>query len=123
MKKIPSDSVLNEQIVNGLKQLNTDDKPQFFSELVELFQRSAPPVLQEIVDFQTKLDWKMAGRAAHRLKGSASNIGAAKMAQLCQQFKDECDSGEANAEGSGEILNLIKAAFGEASLELTSHKS
>jgi len=64
-----------------------DDYPDIVDQLVELFVRSTPPLIEEIRAALDGADGDELKRTAHKLKGSCQNIGATFMATLCKTLE------------------------------------
>ena len=120
MKRQELAPVLNKSIIDGLKLLDTPEKPDFFYELVVLFESSSLPVVKDLKKFATAQDWKMTGRAAHRLKGSAANIGANRLSALCHVLKEHTDAEAPNAAEMLSLIDHIDHSFNEATQHLRS---
>jgi HPt (histidine-containing phosphotransfer) domain-containing protein len=59
-----------------------DDYPEIVEQLVDLFVDSTPPLLADLRRGVEAGDAEAVRRAAHKLKGSCQNIGAARLAGL-----------------------------------------
>jgi HPt (histidine-containing phosphotransfer) domain-containing protein len=114
MKKPDPTPLLHLGILDGLKMLNTVEKPNFFGELVALFSDSLPPVIFELKEEVERKNYKSVSRLAHRVKGSAGNMGAAKLASLAQQLKDLVDSHEPNPAEVKGYMQLIDEVFADS---------
>ena len=62
-----------------------------------LFSQNTPPLLRSLRAAAATSDREALSATAHRLKGSAANIGAAQMAALCHRIED-CAAGDQPAE-------------------------
>ncbi len=63
------------------------DDPKTIDDVLESFGRSALKAQLEIGDALAGRTWETAGAAAHQLHGAAASIGAARLAQICEQFE------------------------------------
>ncbi|QCU89289.1 Hpt domain-containing protein [Thiomicrorhabdus sediminis] len=59
------------------------------NELLQIYLDSTPLYLQQIQNSLDALDFDNLQHAAHTLKGSAGNIGAADLADFCQQLEQQ----------------------------------
>jgi PAS domain S-box-containing protein len=78
-----SAAALDPVSIAGLKELREPGQPDPLVELSELFQRESDKCVQNIEQALEQRDASTATRAAHSLKGSASNLGAHHLASLC----------------------------------------
>jgi PAS domain S-box-containing protein len=73
--------------------------PDMAEQLLDVFERATPPVLQELRSAVERSDADAVGRAAHRLKGSCQNMGATAMAAVSATLeRDAARAGAAVAE-------------------------
>ncbi|KAL5558634.1 hypothetical protein UlMin_034845 [Ulmus minor] len=99
---------LDEQQFLQLEDLQDDANPNFVEEIVTLFYKDSARLFHNIeqtlrsrpLDF-TKLDNYM-----HQFRGSNSSIGAIKVKNECNQFKEYCLAG--NAEGCIRAFQKVK---------------
>jgi CheY-like chemotaxis protein len=81
-----------------------EDYPEIVDQLIELFQDSTPPLLQELREGVAAGDEESVRRAAHKLKGSCQNIGASGMAAQVAEL-------ERTATVNPEQLEDLEVAF------------
>jgi len=81
--------VLDPQAMDALKSLRRPtDSVDFLSEIIGLFLQNTPLVLDSMRKAVVQNDADLLISAAHRLKGSASNLGARQMEALCRTLED-----------------------------------
>jgi PAS domain S-box-containing protein len=78
-----SNIILDPVCIAGLKELREPGQTDPLLELVELFNRESDRCVQNIEAGLGEKDSNAASRAAHSLKGSASNLGAHRLAAAC----------------------------------------
>jgi two-component system sensor histidine kinase/response regulator len=78
-----------EKIARRLKQLEEDYGKEMVLKLVGMFVPDAEARLERIDRAIKQKDFRALEEAAHGLKSGAANIGATKMAQLCQQLETQ----------------------------------
>ncbi|HEY1013288.1 MAG TPA: response regulator, partial [Herpetosiphonaceae bacterium] len=78
---------LDGAVLEGLRELNSDDEPDIVTMLIEIFFNSAPALLAQIREQAARQDGPALEIAAHSLKGSASNLGARELARLCKDLE------------------------------------
>ena len=92
--------------------------PQVLSGLQEVMEGEYPKLLDTFLDDSQKRvealrkardDAKALGRIAHSFKGSSGNLGAVRLAQLCQRL--EVESVESAVGDLGELVDQIDREF------------
>lgn len=82
------DALLDQRVLQRLKDLGGDDDPGLFLELIDIFLQDAPQRIDEIRRGLEQGDVKLLERAAHTLKSSSANIGALQFAALCKRIEE-----------------------------------
>jgi two-component system, sensor histidine kinase and response regulator len=80
-----------------------DDYPEIVEQLVDLFVDSTPPLLADLRRAVADGDGEAVRRAAHKLKGSCQNIGAARLAGLAAAI----EQGEAGETPDVDAVELV----------------
>jgi CheY-like chemotaxis protein len=75
---VPEDTLVDEERMRVFRE----DYPEIVEQLVDLFIDSTPPLLADLRLAVQDGDGEAVRRAAHKLKGSCQNIGAARLAGL-----------------------------------------
>ncbi len=83
-----SAAALDPVCIAGLKELREPGQPDPLVELAELFNRESETCMQRVEGASAQRDANTAARAAHSLKGSASNLGAHRLASLCAAMEE-----------------------------------
>ena len=78
-----SEGVLDPVCIAGLKELREPGQADPLIELSDLFNREADACVRKIESGVAEHDSNATARAAHSLKGSASNLGANQLAAAC----------------------------------------
>ena len=86
-------SVIDQGVLASLRELEQDADEDLLGELIELFFEDAPARLHCLRGAMAQADANAFMRAAHSLKGSASNLGARGMAVLCSDLEQRAGSG------------------------------
>jgi HPt (histidine-containing phosphotransfer) domain-containing protein len=81
-------AVLDMQVIQGLRELGGDDDPGLVLELIAMFLEDAPKRMDEISTALSTGDIKLLERAAHTLKSSSANIGAARLSAHCKTMEE-----------------------------------
>jgi len=112
-------SCLDIELLRGLEELSPPGTESLVVELVKLFADSTPSILEELRSALAQGELTSASRLAHRLKGSAANIGAAKMSALCAQLEKSAQTNQ--PEVNNALVERISASFTASLLELNSY--
>ncbi len=84
------EEVIDPVVIAGLRQLRMPGKPDPLVELIDLFLKEAPAQLELLQSAVKQNDYTSLARTistATSLKGSASNLGARKLAALCDEIE------------------------------------
>lgn len=79
--------VLNPDAIQALRDLSPDGDTHFLRELVSIYLEDTPKQIDALEAALARQDPAAIIRAAHTLKGSAGNFGAARFTQLAQEIE------------------------------------
>ena len=96
---------LDMESLNGLREVMGDE----FSQLIDTFISDSDVRIETICEAVNSADPEAIRRTAHSLKGSASNMGATQLTQLCRNLEDLGHDGK--SEGSEAIYQQINAEY------------
>ncbi|HXJ58892.1 MAG TPA: response regulator [Verrucomicrobiae bacterium] len=88
---------LDRSILDGLRELREPGQPDPLRELIELFLRDARPRLTRMDEAVATAAFPALAADSHALKGSASNLGARRLAQLCSTLEKQAKNGDADS--------------------------
>ena len=88
-KSTPDLEALDCSVIDGLKELREPGQPDPLGELIDLFFKDAQPRLHLMESAIAAGDLPGVVAAAHTLKGSASNLGARRLASLCATLEKQ----------------------------------
>jgi PAS domain S-box-containing protein len=80
--------VLDQAQFESLRAIRPDDSDSLVAELIELFRGEATTNLSELREQEQAGNVAELRRVAHRLKGSCSNMGAARMTAVLEQLEN-----------------------------------
>ncbi|HMC22009.1 MAG TPA: response regulator, partial [Thermoanaerobaculia bacterium] len=98
------EEVVDTEKIAGLQQLARAN-PSFMRDITGLFREDALVRIHELRDSASRADAETLARAAHSLKSSSGNIGAARMYSLCATI--ESSARERNLEGVAEMVEQL----------------
>jgi HPt (histidine-containing phosphotransfer) domain-containing protein len=81
-----SQPVLDPAVIDTLRQLTVPGEPDVLEEVLKLFLEEAPARLSKLRNAWEARDIQSVQRMAHSLKGSAGNIGATALFEICKQL-------------------------------------
>lgn len=100
---------LDPDAIAALRSLGSDGGTSFLHELIVVFLEDAPQRVAELEAALTRTDAVVAQRAAHTLKGSSANFGAADLAHHAQLIEARCKGGDCAA--ALVLLPALKSEF------------
>jgi HPt (histidine-containing phosphotransfer) domain-containing protein len=80
--------ILDMRVIESLKELGGEEDPGLVLELVGMFLQDAPLRMREIETSLASGDIGTLERAAHTLKSSSANIGAARFSASCKAMEE-----------------------------------
>lgn len=120
MSSIPAEDteeiLLDRKVIAQLKKLGGDDGGKFFRQLTEMYIKLSPSLIDSIRQNIKAGNLEAAGNAAHKLKGSSLNVGAAKAAALSKKIEERCM--EKNPAELNLLTDQLEDAFNKTVKEL-----
>jgi len=91
--------ILNPDAIRALRDLSPEGDSEFLRELIAIYLADTPKQMAKLEEAISRQDADLVVRAAHTIKGSSGNFGAAGFARLAQEM-----------EAHGKSNNLAAAA-------------
>ena len=82
-----SDVVLDMTVIQRLRDMTAGSDPTFFSQVIAMFIDQGREITKDMERLCKEKDWQGMSKLAHKLKGSALNIGANLLAEVCRQIE------------------------------------
>ncbi len=79
--------LIDDAVIASLFELGGAEDPGLFRELVALYLADTPRLLQALEESSQVADGGGLERAAHTLKSSSANMGAARLSALCKTLE------------------------------------
>jgi CheY-like chemotaxis protein/HPt (histidine-containing phosphotransfer) domain-containing protein len=79
--------VLDENALVALRQLQRAGRPDIVKRTIDLYLTNAPRLLKELQEGAESDDVAALGRASHTLKSNSANVGATRLAALCNELE------------------------------------
>ena len=87
-----------------------DEDLSMTREVVQLFVSEMPQRTGDILTALAKCDSALLSRAAHALKGAASNVGAQALCDACAALEQSCPQGQWPADAAVQVAGLMALA-------------
>ena len=87
-------AVLDRAVMQTLRQLTAPGEPDVLTEVLQLFLREVPARMDRLRNACAAGNIQEVYRAAHSLKGSAGNIGAQRLLDVCRQLDEMGRAGD-----------------------------
>ncbi|MBA2269066.1 MAG: PAS domain S-box protein [Chthoniobacterales bacterium] len=108
---------IDQSMLERLRDLQEEGEPDLLAELVEMFLPDASARLKTLRGAVKRGDERFVERAAHTLKGSALNMGAVRMSEICAELEEVGRSGDLVR--ALQLLDQLDAEFSRVSRELS----
>ncbi|HUQ86982.1 MAG TPA: Hpt domain-containing protein [Vicinamibacterales bacterium] len=109
-------AVLDQAVVEGLRRLTPPGEPDVLAEVLKLFLEEVPPRIARLRNALAAGNIQDVQRAAHSLKGSAGNIGARRLFEVCRQLDEISRSGELTT--APWLVEALGLEFGKVASEI-----
>jgi HPt (histidine-containing phosphotransfer) domain-containing protein len=104
-----SDSVINPEAIQALRELSPDGDGEFLKELIGIYLTDTPKQLAQLEEALARQDQTVVVRAAHTIKGSSGNFGAGAFAGLAREI--EAHGKASNLPAAAALLPEFKRQF------------
>jgi HPt (histidine-containing phosphotransfer) domain-containing protein len=111
-RKENSEEVFDDRVLENFRQIQRPDQPDIVKRLITIYLKSSPPLLDKIQAALALEDHEGLWQAAHSLKSSSANLGAVRLAQLCEELEIEGRAGRLGR--AEELVESIRQEFGRA---------
>jgi CheY-like chemotaxis protein/HPt (histidine-containing phosphotransfer) domain-containing protein len=105
-----ADAVLDRSVLAGLRELREEGESDPAVELIDLFLRDTPSRIQDMQTAIARSDARTLKESAHGLKGSASNLGAQRLSNLCLEL--EKLAGDGKLAEAADLFNRVTEEYG-----------
>jgi HPt (histidine-containing phosphotransfer) domain-containing protein len=111
-----TETPIDPEAIENLRALNPDDDNAFLKEIIGIFLEDTPLRITELKESLSAFDQPKFTRAAHSIKGSASNLGARNVRAVAEKLEHESrNSGLNDLE---QLLTALNDEFAVAKNEL-----
>ena len=108
--------ILDQAVISGLRKLTLPGEPDVLAEVLKLFLEEVPPRIARLRNAWQAGNIQEVHRAAHSLKGSAGNIGARRLFEVCRQLDDISKSGDPAS--AAPLVDAVGVEFGKVESEI-----
>jgi HPt (histidine-containing phosphotransfer) domain-containing protein len=109
-------AVIDPAVIETLRDLTPPGEPDVLSEVLKMFLAEVPPRLTRLRNAWAAGNIEEVHRAAHSLKGSAGNIGANAMFDVCKELDEKSRAGEVDAVGP--LVDALDVEYGRVEIEI-----
>ena len=103
-------------MIETLRQLTPPGEPDVLTEVLKIFLQEVPLRIERLRTVLAAGNIEEVQRAAHSLKGSAGNIGARRLHEVCRQLDEKGRAGE--SVGLAPLVDALAAEFGKVEVEI-----
>lgn len=107
---------IDPEAIENLRALNPDDDDAFLKDIIGIFLEDTPERIAELKQCLASYDQPRFTRAAHSIKGSASNLGATKVRAVAEKLEHQ--SRNSGLDGLEPLLANLESEFAVAKTEL-----
>jgi two-component system, sensor histidine kinase and response regulator len=118
---LQEEEVLDPKVLAELRELREPGMPDPMAELIDLFLKDAPSRIDKLRLSLGQNDAAALCAAAHSLKGSASNLGAKNMAEICMHLEKQSRNGTLTQ--AAQLLENIEKEFARVQIALEAEKT
>jgi HPt (histidine-containing phosphotransfer) domain-containing protein len=108
--------VLDQAVIDALRRLTPAGEPDVLAEVLKLFLDEVPPRMARLRNAWQAGNIEEMHRAAHSLKGSAGNIGARRLYDVCGQLDAIGKAGD--LAGAAPLVDAMGEEFGKVESEI-----
>lgn len=108
--------ILDPESIDNLRALGAEGDDSFLKEIIGIFIDDTPQRIQELRTAFAAGDQPTFSRAAHSIKGSASNLGAMRLRAVAEKLEHE--SKQNGIAGLEQAIPALEAEFETARVEL-----
>jgi HPt (histidine-containing phosphotransfer) domain-containing protein len=109
-------AILDESVIQTLRQLTPPGEPDILVEVLKLFLAEVPPRIDRLRNAMAAGNIQEVHRSAHSLKGSAGNIGARRLYDVCRDIDDKGKAGD--LAGAAALVDALAAEFRNVESEI-----
>ncbi|MBR9976861.1 MAG: response regulator [Bacteroidetes bacterium] len=93
-EKQEGEVLLNRETIETLHSLAEGGQESIFAEMLSILEVQTPDLIERMSEAAKAGDRELAQRSAHTLKGSALNLGAESLAEICQRMENAAEQEE-----------------------------
>jgi CheY-like chemotaxis protein/HPt (histidine-containing phosphotransfer) domain-containing protein len=107
---------IDTRALDAIRSQQRKGKPDLLPQVIALFLEDSPGLVQDLEEAAAAEDSARAERISHRLKSGSANVGASRLASLCEEAELAARSEE--LERVRELAGRIRAECGQVRTEL-----
>ncbi len=99
----------DDLVLENYRQIQRPDQPDIIKRLITIYLKSSPALLADIDSALQASDPERLWQAAHSLKSSSANLGAVKLARLCEELELQGRAGRLDQ--AAELADSIRQEY------------
>lgn len=111
-----ADPPLDPEVIEKLRQLTPPDEPDVLQQVLQLFLSEVPRRIERLRNALAAGDIEELGRSAHSLKGSAGNIGARALHEVCSRLDAQARANDLT--GARPLVDEVSVEFDKVESEI-----
>ena len=80
-------AALDQKVLNGIRGLQKDGKEDILTRIVGMYLNTSPKLLEKLQEAASTGNNDLLRNSAHSLKSASANLGATRLAQLCDELE------------------------------------
>ena len=105
----PDSSPIDQSVLNRLKDLQMEGKPDIFERIITAYCTSSEPLVAGLREALAGHELNVLQNTAHSLKSSSANVGAVKLSLLNQELEKGCR--DAALDDGENLVSAIEAEY------------
>ena len=86
-KEMDSEIAVDETVLDNYRSIQQPGQPDIIRRLVAVYLKNSPEILRALADACRQSDMEKLRQQAHSLKSSSANLGATRLARLCEDLE------------------------------------
>ncbi len=119
----PRTNAIEKKSWQLIRDLQRPEQPDLLHKLIRLYLDNTPDLIDLLSQYARAMDKHAFVETAHTLKSSSRNLGAIRLAQLCEKIECNSNSEKSSQDKAFELLEKIRTEFKQVETELKAELS
>ncbi len=103
--------IIQKQAWELIRELQRPDQPDVLHKLIHLYLENTPDLIDLLSQYAQDMDKQAFAETAHMLKSSSKNLGASRLAQLCEKIECSANTDSNNQQKALQLIVQIKSEY------------